>query len=484
MRENAPAWPIALVFACSFFAAASARADEEPTDESSVARRISDALKRGADPDGIRTGLEQTGLRFQFTYYGDALANPWGGVKQGAGYDGRFGVIVDADLAKLAGWTGATFHASAHQIHGSTFSVNNLDNLMWVSSIESPPSTRLFNLWIEQKLGTEASLRIGQFTASQEFIVSENADLFVNSTFGWPTLPADDLPSGGPAYPEATPGVRLAVTPTKELTLRAAIFNGDPAGPGPGNPVYRDPAGLAFRLRDPALLIAELAYMHDQDVSGDNPQQEGGAVASTPAQEPSEKHAKEARLPGALKLGAWLHTGRFPDQRFDALGGLLATSGLPPMQHAGNLAVYGVFDQMAWRSDNRSLSLFARASAAASDRNPIDFYADAGATFKGLLDGRPQDVAGLAFAYGRISPVAVASDRDKLALGGSPTPIRDFEATIELTYQISITDQWRLQPDLQYVIHPGGHISNPMNPSGASAIPNAFVLGLRTVLKF
>jgi porin len=199
-----------------------------------------------------------------------------------------------------------------------------------VSGIEAPPSTRLFNLWVEQKIGGDVNLRLGQFSAAQEFLVSQTAAFFVNATFGWPMLPAQDLPSGGPSYPEATPGVRMTLTPTDQLTLRAAIFNGDPAGPGSGNPVDRDPYGLAFRLRDPPLLIAEVAYAWNQDKSSlqGNPHQEGSVRPATRAQ--------TQELPGTIKFGASMHTGQFADQRFDSLGGLLAVSGAPPMRHSGN----------------------------------------------------------------------------------------------------------------------------------------------------
>ena len=63
-------------------------------------------------------------------------------------------------------------------------------------------------------------------------------------------------------------------------------------------------------------------------------------------------------------------------------------------------------------------------------------------------------------------------------------PIRDYEAAIELTYQVQLAQDWSLQPDLQYIIHPGGHVSNPLDPSGTSPIPNATVIGVRTILKF
>jgi len=443
-------------------------------------------LRQMTDVGGWRSRLEQAGLTFTFTYYGDAFANPSGGVQRGIGYDGRFGIIIDGDLEKLAGWSGAAVHASIHAIHGSEFSAANLDNLMTVSGIEAAPSLRLFNLWIEQKFGSLANLRVGQFSAAQEFLVSQNAALFVNSTFGWPVLTAQDLPSGGPAYPEATPAIRLTLTPTDQLTVRAAIFNGDPAGPGPGTPIDRDPFGLAFRVNDPPLLIAEVAYAYNQG-SADaarrgNPHQEGeGSYGGT-----SSHDASNAGLPGTIKVGAWLHTALFADQRFDTTGGLLAASGGAPLMHTGNYSVYGMIDQMLWRvpgSQDRGLSAFLRISTAPSDRNPIDLYVDGGLTFKGPFASRPDDMAGLGIAYGRISPRAAAADRDIVALTGVPMPIRDFEAAIELTYQFHLDNNWAIQPNLQYVIHPGGHIPDPLSPS-ATPIPDAVVLGLRTILKF
>jgi len=123
-----------------------------------------------------------------------------------------------------------------------------------------------------------------------------------------------------------------------------------------------------------------------------------------------------------------------------------------------------------------------RVSAAPSDRNPIDLYADGGFTFKGPFESRPDDIIGV--AVGRISPRAAAQDRDVGALSGSPTPVGDFEATIELTYQVQIADNWSLQPNIQYIVQPGGNVPNPLDPSGRSPIRDAAILGARTVLKF
>lgn len=428
-------------------------------------------------------------MKFTFTYFGDAFANPVGGVRQGVGYDGRFGTIIDADLGKLVGWSGVTFHASIHQIHGTQYSANNLDNLMTVSGIEAPPSTRLFNLWLAEDITKQLNLRVGQFTAAQEFLVSQNANLFVNSTFGWPAINAEDLPSGGPAYPEATPGVRVQYSPNDNVTILAAIFNGDPGGPGPGNPVQRDLFGLAFRIRDPPFVIAEIDYSYGQKETGGNASQEGSMPHAMPF------NGKASAPPGSVKLGAWLHTGKFADQQFDAQGMLLASSDSAPLQHWGNIALYGVLDQTLWRSSdpssdkgsgksNQSLSLFLRGVAVPADRNLIDLYADGGLTFKAPVISRPDDTVGLGIAYGHISSYAAAYDSEIDAITGRPFPMRDYEAAIELTYQWVLQEGWFIQPDLQYIIHPGGNIANPAIPGATSPIPNALVIGTRFVAHF
>ena len=87
-------------------------------------------------------------------------------------------------------------------------------------------------------------------------------------------------------------------------------------------------------------------------------------------------------------------------------------------------------------------------------------------------------------AYGRISPQAAAYDRDLVASTGRAMPIRNYEAAIELTYQVQLGPNWSVQPDLQYIVHPGGNVPDPHGPSSAAAIPNALVLGMRTLLKF
>jgi porin len=460
-----------------------ARAGDGRDVQADLPQSLPATLYQLTDVGGLRSQLDRQGLSFTLSYYGDAFDNPFGGVKQGPGYDGRFGIITDGDLEKLAGWSGARFHASLHGIFGTQFSAANLDNLMLVSGVEAPPTIRLFNLWIEQDLTSNIKLRIGQFTAAQDFIVSRNADLFLNSTFGWPMLNTQDLPSGGPNYPEAALGARLQVAFNDQFILRAAIFDGDPAGSGSNNPLTSDKYGLAFRLRDPPFAIAEIVYgFGGAKLSGaqQNPNQEGDGKIAAVDQAGPRLATSPSALPGVIKIGAWYNAGSFPLQDFTQSGTLAP-------QRPGDAAVYGLFEQTLWRmpgSPNRALGFFVRGAAAPSDRSEFDRYVDTGFTFRGPLVRRPEDIIGIAFAYGHISPDAAASDRALATLTGAPMPIHDYEAAIELTYRWELAESWFVQPDLQLIFHPGANIANPANPGSGSAIPNALVLGLRTALQF
>src|SRR5436305_15264158 len=54
-----------------------------------------------------REKLSDKGLSFSASYIIDNIGNVSGGMRQGATHLGRFDLGVDADLEKLAGWTGA-----------------------------------------------------------------------------------------------------------------------------------------------------------------------------------------------------------------------------------------------------------------------------------------------------------------------------------------------------------------------------------------
>src|SRR5271163_3088549 len=180
---------------------------------------------------GLRTLLSQYGMSFALQETSEVLGNATGGDRRGFEYDGLTQMVLQLDTQRAFGWYGGTFNASALQIHGRSLSADNLGTLQTSSGIEADRATRLWELWYDQKFLDEdrLDLKVGQQSLDQEFMVSQNANLFVNTMFGWPMLPSADLPGGGPAYPLSAPGVRLRAKPTDSLTFLTGVFSGSPA---------------------------------------------------------------------------------------------------------------------------------------------------------------------------------------------------------------------------------------------------------------
>jgi porin len=419
-----------------------------------------------------RNKTSDKGFAFSATYIGDTIGNASGGIKRGVTYGGRFDFGVDADLDKLVGWTGAKLHANMLQIHGRGMTRDNIHNLATISEIEALPDTRLYEAYIEQAFGNgDVSLKIGQQAADAEFFDSKTDDLFVNGTFGWPAIKATDLPAGGPSPPIAAMGARLKAKLVDDVTLFAAIFNGNAAPPGPGDPQLRDNHGLAFRVNDDPWLISQVQFDYNLDLG-------------------------TGKLPGNIVPGGWYHTGQFDDQRFTSQGLSIADpsgSGVAARLR-GNYGLYVTIEQMLVRgaadtdkgvtATEKGITMFARAAYSPPDRNLIDFYADGGIGFNGMLADRPLDRFGAAIAYMQISPATRNLDRDTQLFAGIPSPVRSSEVLIELIYEAHVKPGWLLQPYFQYVIRPGGGIPNPNDPTGVSRIGNAAIFGLTTTIKY
>lgn len=407
---------------------------------------------------GLRTGLERFGISLGLIEASEVFGNATGGRARGAVYEGLTTASLDFDLEKTVGLSGGAARVSALQIHGRGLSTTYVYNLNTTSSIEGTHATRLFELWYDQVfLGGKVDLKLGQQSTDLEFATSSYAGLFLNASFGWPTLFAVDLPAGGPAYPLAALGARLRAKPAGPLTVMLGVFNGSPSKFGQGDPQgRRNPSGTNFGLSQGVFVIGEVQYAIN-----------GGQNATG--------------LPGVYKLGAWYNSNAFTNQFLPAAA---ATPGaIPPRAARADWSVYGVADQLLWRqpgSEGAGIGVFARAAGAPNDRNQVSFFLDAGVTYKGVF-GRGDDTIGLGLGWARISDTARSADAVLAALNGVGF-IRSREVVLELTYQAPIAPWLQVQPDFQYVVNPGGGIANPDRPG--KRIGNAAIFGVRTNISF
>ncbi|HEX4083364.1 MAG TPA: carbohydrate porin [Chthoniobacteraceae bacterium] len=425
------------------------------------------------DMGGLRPFLSRFGLSLSITETSEVLGNVTGGTRRGADYDGLTQAVLQLDTERAFDLHGGTFNVSALQIHGRNLSADNLDSLQTASGIEADRATRLWELWYQQKfLNDRFDIKIGQQSLDQEFMVSDNALLFVNTMFGWPMVPSADLPAGGPAYPLSALGIRGRVKPTDSLTLLAGVFNGTPVSGDYDDPQQANASGASFPLHGGTLAIAELQFVYPAN----------GAMVYQGGGQP---------LSGVYKLGFWYDSEDFDDQEYDGNGLSLANpaSSGNPREHHGDYSIYAVIDQTIWNDPDdpdadRDINFFTRVMGTPqSDRNLIDFSANAGFTFHEPIPGRSDDTLGLGMGYAHVSNRASDLDKDTGDYSQSGYPVRSGETFVELTYQYQLTPWCQLQPDFQYIFNPGGGIPNPNSPTG-SRIKNEAILGMRINVLF
>jgi porin len=407
-----------------------------------------------------RQKLKDMGITFSLHERSEVWANLSGGGHQGLSYNGLTVAKLNLDLDALFGWSGGELFTSAFDIHGHGPSRSFLGNQQLLSNIEATPSFKLYDLWLDQTLlDKKLSIRAGQEGANDEMMTTAYGGIFLNSSFGFPGMPASDLPSGGPNYPLATPFARALYSPTDKFAIVGAVYTADPAPPGTGDPQARDRNGTAFRLNDHSLGFGELWYSPDPDAP-DN-------------------------LPTTYKIGAWYATNQFADQRFDNTGGLLAnpTSTGKPLNHTGDWAVYGIIDQKIWQrpdSKNQGIGVFLQIMGGPSNRNLSNVFVEGGMNWQGPFKHRADDVFGLAVSYLGISPAARGFSGDLVAFGRAASTYASDETVLEATYSAPLTNWLTLQPDIQYVINPNAGIPNNF---GSVPLSNAFVIGTRVTIK-
>jgi porin len=157
-----------------------------------------------------------------------------------------------------------------------------------------------------------------------------------------------------------------------------------------------------------------------------------------------------------VAIGAWKYSETFPDlARTDADGE----------------AVVGARQQGAYmfiESAGRGLGVgdlraFTRTGWADERSSVVMGYAGSGVVWSGFMSGRENDQLGIAIAHARMSN---AWREAQAALG---VATRAAESIVELTGRFALGEHIVLQPDVQYIHHPGAEV-------GRSAV---WAVGLR-----
>ena len=423
------------------------------------------------DWGGLRTKLAENGVEFEFFYVGSMPTNLGGGIRAGTAYQHGFLAALDLDTEKLGLWGGGHFHVSGVSLEGRPFADTYVGDLNKTNLVDFPADTRLWQAYYEQSLfNKKLTVKAGLMSVDRDFITPELYNSlasinFLNQTFFYPTMafnlydiPA--FPTGNhslPSTPYAALGALIRWQPVDSFYIQAAIYDGNPDQSSSGT-------RLALRGEEGALMYYEAGFRLNQ--------------------------GKDDRgLPGNYKIGGYYHTDEFYDIKSTALS--LVPSPIPldtAKTHDGNYGLYFLAEQMLWREvgwddpAQQGIVGFFRVATAPEDRNLAEFGIDGGLVFKGLIPGRDYDTLGIAGSYLKISDEVSRAQRqiNETFAGFAPPVVEaDYEAVVEVNYKLQLAAWWTLQASLQYVMHPGGRAS-----FASDTIPNAWVLGLQTTLRF
>ena len=395
--------------------------------------------------DGGRDRWHQAGVAFNLHYTAEPMTNVSGGEERGGTYADNIGLDFSFDLDRLIGLGGTSLLATLSQRNGDSLSADYIapsasGNTFTVQELYGGQTFKVANVQLTTRLlADRLELAYGRLVANDDFLRSPLYCQFVNNSFcGSPKPVFLQDPFTFSAYPTAQWGARARYdSEAGDWTFLAAVYDGDPELKG-GDPT--DPGhnrhGTNWKL-------------------GDN-----GAVFAGEVQYHRHRGSRES-LPSVYKLGGYYMTGEFRD---------IGRTDNARVQD--NAMVWLLADQMLYRERagaDAGLSWFgALVWSLADDVNAIDRYFNTGLVYRGLFAARPLDTTGIAVTSGWYSDELNHARR---AEGKSE---QDYEAVIELNHKLALGHGVSLQPDIQYILRPGG----------TGDIEDALAIGARVAIQF
>lgn len=346
--------------------------------------------------------IKSSAWQLNATYKGDLVSNFNGGIATGTTYLGLADLFLHFDTEKAGLWKGGEFLIHGSNSHGGEPSTTLVGDFQGISNIEAGNHTFLYELLYKQTF-TNFTATVGLQDLNVEFANSEVSSLFLNSSFGIHSVIADNI--SAPIFPITKPGITFSWDVSKKLRLKTAAYKGCPID------FDSNPYNLKWNLNYEKgfLWITESQFSWKGDQEKNN----------------------------ILKVGVFYHQHCIESDDFDFES---------EEQLTHDYGVYLVGDHQVFSDINKNRELRIFYQLGVSPRNDNFAYVGAGCAYSGLLNSKGTDVLGLAFANGRMS-----------------NDCGPDETTFELSYKVQLTSQIYLQPDLQYVVNPGGtdiHLKN------------------------
>ncbi|PWU07656.1 MAG: hypothetical protein C5B47_05765 [Verrucomicrobia bacterium] len=417
---------------------------------------MSEGIWGTGDWFGLRHSLEDSGVDITGGYTNNMLGNVVGGKKQGFTYADQIWLRADFNMEKLIGWKGAHLGVSVIDRNGQKMASLYTGNFFNPNQIWGSESFELYNIYLDQSLFNGwVDIKLGRMAVTDDFAHSALYGLLVNN--GIDGQPNAICSSGYmTAWPASTWGGRIRIDDKKDHLY--GMFGLYQITSRQYNPNYH---GVDFGIRpyDGLGMIAEVGWTpefqpHPRPV--DTPK-----VSDVP---PSDGDDGWHGMAGHYKFGAYYVY--WPD--IPTFNGQKAP---------GTYGFYWTFDQMVYQAKPGSdcgLTLWGACILAPDQRTavlPFSFYG--GAIYTGLIPGRSKDKTTVGVIYGAFSDVYAHSEKvPTLPEGDRGVPT--YELVLEACYTIQLSKFWNVQPDVQYIINPGG----------TGRIPNALVIGAQVNFSF
>jgi porin len=405
-------------------------------------------MSLSGDWGGERSAAWRAGWAWDATLKIDALRHR-GGATAGGGIMSNLDLRLKADLAKTAGWAGATAYLHVLDNRGASINARHTSSLMGVSNIEVPvPTTTIFHAWLQQNFfDDQFSLLAGLYPIDSEFFVVESASLLIHPAFG--ALADLALTHGPSIFNHSSFGLRAKwLSADRTLYAMGALLDGFPAS-DPAHPTFTP---NRFASGHGAFAIAEMGWLPEERGHVFEPT-EPVNILQTPALVGHEKYTGTSKY----AFGLWRYGNRVPDQfDVDADGDPLQSRS----QGAYLLAERTLFDLGA---AGRDFTAFARYSTSDGDSTALDKMWNIGARLRGPIASRPHDALVVGWTRSHLAPKYRAAQ----AAAGADTA--DSEEMLEITWRMALTPWFALQPVVQAIRHPGG----------AAGAPRATILGAR-----
>ena len=380
------------------------------------------------DWGGIRERLFASGVE-PFGFYNSILnGNVSGGThpRHGTYVDDLF-VGVKFDLEKLFHWRGGLFVLSGINRNGDDLTTNYIGSIYSTQQSVGGQRPFLYQVYLQQKLlENKVTLKLGRFGASDDFNASPFYGYSLNNGING-DIRNVLFDTRFSAYPFAVWAAALFYDPSPEFNLKFGIYQ------TADDQFENDDNGLNWGIEgsDGYTAIAQIGWSPQFCMRPVDPPADGKAGATLLMK----------GLPGHYWIG-FTYSEWDLYQRFEG--------GFENHSYGFYANADQMFLQEAPGSDQGLYAFLAAGYYPQTSIAIVPFQVNAGFNYKGLFPTRNNDRTMLHFIYGRFSEDYARSARRP---GGR---LAESEKVIEVAHRFQITPWSYFQPDIQYVIDPGG----------------------------